>query len=177
MAPKFFNTLLILSLFLFLASCHSTRGSIEIDTSRKPSQPPSTYGKKKKHGPPAHAAAHGYRAKHTYRYYATVRVYYDLGRRLYFYLEGQHWRRSASLPRHLRARLDSDYVLIEMNTDKPYTQHAKHKKHHPPGKTKKYKADKNHSHKEKNKNYKTAKKHKHPGKSKNYKTAKKHQSK
>ena len=39
-------------------------------------------------GPPAHAKAHGYRAKHQYRYYPIVqKVYHDSERGLYFYLK------------------------------------------------------------------------------------------
>src|SRR5210317_1597878 len=58
--------------------------------------------KHKKIGPPAHAPAHGYRAKHQYRYYPSRSVYYDTGRRLYFYIKGDHWEVGAFLPNQIR---------------------------------------------------------------------------
>jgi hypothetical protein len=170
---KLILMVLIVSIFMFFNACSSTRGNIEIGTSRKPSKRQSTCGKKKRHGPPAHAPAHGYRAKYTYRYYAAAHVYFDIGRELYFYLEGQKWRVSASLPYHIRTRLDPDYVLIDMESDKPYTKHAKHKKHHPHGKTKKYEAGKKDKNLEKKK-LKANKKHTHHVKKKKFKTAKKY---
>ncbi len=39
-------------------------------------------------GPPPWAPAHGYRAKHRYRYYPSAEIYFDLGRGIYFYYEG-----------------------------------------------------------------------------------------
>jgi hypothetical protein len=92
--------------------------------------------KYKKEGPPAHAPAHGYRAKHKYRYYPSCSVYYDSGRRLYFYLRGDSWEVGASLPNHLRIGL-GDSVNIELDTDKPYIHHAEHVKKYPPGQLKK----------------------------------------
>ena len=90
----------------------------------------------KKGGPPAHAPAHGYRAKYQYRYYPECSVYYDDGRKIYFYIKGDHWEVGASLPYHLRVSL-GDFVHIEMETDKPYVHHAEHVKKHPPGHMKK----------------------------------------
>ena len=75
--------------------------------------------KHKKGGPPAHAPAHGYRAKHKYRYYPSCSVYYDSDRRIYFYLKGDYWEIGTSLPTHLRLGL-GDFVNIELDTDKPY---------------------------------------------------------
>ena len=89
-------------------------------------------------GPPPHAKAHGYRAKHTYRYYTCARVYLDLHRKVYFYLEGDHWRMSVSLPSQLRVQL-GEYVTIEMDSDKPYTRFEEHKQKYPPGQLKKKK--------------------------------------
>ena len=99
--------------------------------------------KHKKGGPPPHALAHGYRAKYQYRYYPGCSVYYDSGRKIYFYIKGDHWEVGASLPGHLRVSL-GDYVHIELETDKPYIHHAEHVKKHPPGHLKK-------EHKKKNK--------------------------
>jgi len=100
--------------------------------------------KHKKQGPPAHAPAHGYRAKHQYRYYPVRSVYYDTGRGLYFYLKGGNWEVGASLPSSLRVGL-GDSVSIELDTDKPYLYHADHVKKYPAGQMKKKK------HKKKNK--------------------------
>jgi len=93
---------------------------------------------KPKGGPPAHAPAHGYRAKHLYRYYPSCYVYFDVSRKCYFYLAGNGWRVSASLPVHMRAQL-GDYVSIEMDTDRPYTRFQEHKKKYPPRQLKKKK--------------------------------------
>ena len=98
--------------------------------------------KHKKKGPPAHAPAHGYRAKHQYRYYPSRSVYYDISRRLYFYLKGDNWEVGASLPNHIRIVL-GDSVSIELDTDKPYIHHADHVKKYPPGQLKKKNKKKN----------------------------------
>jgi hypothetical protein len=93
----------------------------------------------KKKAPPAHAPAHGYRAKHQYRYYPSRSVYFDTDRGLYFYLKGNNWEVGASLPTSLDVEL-GDSVSIELDTDKPYIYHADHVKKYPPGKKeKKYK--------------------------------------
>jgi hypothetical protein len=94
-----------------------------------------------KNGPPAHAPAHGYRAKHQYRYYPSCSVYFDIGRSVYFYLEGDNWRVSVELPNHLRARLGGS-VVVEMDTDKPYLKNEYHKQKYPPGQSKKKKSKK-----------------------------------
>ena len=91
--------------------------------------------KHKKEGPPPHAPAHGYRAKHQYRYYPSCSVYYDYGRKIYFYIKGDHWEVGASLPSHLRISL-GDSVNIELDADKPYIHHAEHVKKYPPGQLK-----------------------------------------
>ena len=80
-----------------------------------------------KGGPPPHAPAHGYRAKHSYRYYPSCYVYFDVSRKCYFYMAGDGWKVSASLPVHMRVQL-GDYVSIEMDTDRPYTKFKEHKK-------------------------------------------------
>jgi hypothetical protein len=90
----------------------------------------------KKGGPPPHAPAHGYRAKYTYRYYPSSCVYYDTGRKVYFYLQGDDWRASVSLPQHLNLRL-GNYVTMDMDTDKPYTRFEEHRHKYPPGQLKK----------------------------------------
>ena len=90
---------------------------------------------KKKGGPPPHAPAHGYRAKHHYRYYPSRHVYHDTDRGLYFYLIGDNWEVGVSLPNRLRGGL-GDSVSLELDTDRPYLYHSDHVKKYPPGKTK-----------------------------------------
>jgi hypothetical protein len=91
--------------------------------------------KHKKSGPPTHAPAHGYRAKHKYRYYPSQKVYHDSDRGLYFYLKGDNWEIGASLPSHMSADL-GESVTIELDTDKPYVHNADHIKKYPPKKSK-----------------------------------------
>ena len=100
-----------------------------------------TVNKVKKGGPPDHAPAYGYRAKHQYRYYPEKSVYYESARRLYFYLKGENWEIGASLPTGLKADL-GDYVSIELDTDKPYLHYSEHVKQYPPGKSKSNKTQK-----------------------------------
>lgn len=91
---------------------------------------------KKGGGPPDHAPAHGRRAKYRYRYYPDVSVYFDAGRGLYFYLFSGSWKFSTRLPGDLSGRLGSS-VFIEMDSDKPYIEHDRHKAKYPPGQAKK----------------------------------------
>lgn len=86
-------------------------------------------------GPPDHAPAHGYRAKHRYHYYPSSEVYFDDARGVYFYFSGHTWHMSARLPLNLKARL-GEHVSLEMETDKPYTEHKSHKAKYPPGQMK-----------------------------------------
>ena len=97
--------------------------------------------KSKKNGPPAHAPAYGYRAKHQYYYYPSSSVYHDPDRGLYFYLSGSNWRVSASLPTDLRMHLGTS-VSMGMETDKPYIYNAEHRKQYPPGQMKNMKKSK-----------------------------------
>jgi hypothetical protein len=89
--------------------------------------PSLALAKGEKAGPPKHAKAHGYRAKHTYRYYPSANAYYDVERKAYFYLEGTNWRMGVSLPDTLSVSLGK-YVTIEMDSDKPYTRFEEHKR-------------------------------------------------
>ena len=108
---------------ILFTGCQTTQ--VARDTG--PSAPPQ-----KEQSPPPWAPAHGYRAKHQYRYYPAVHVYFDVGRRMYFYHEGGQWRMSASLPRSIRIDIE-DYVTIEMDTSNPYEYHADVVKRYPPG--------------------------------------------
>ena len=98
--------------------------------------------KQKEGGPPAHAKAHGYRAKHKYRYYPDCSVYHDAERGLYFYIKSGNWEIGASLPYNLQMGL-GESVSLELDTDRPFTYHADHVKQYPPGKAKKSKNKKN----------------------------------
>ncbi|MBW1679538.1 MAG: hypothetical protein JRJ08_05275 [Deltaproteobacteria bacterium] len=97
-----------------------------------------SYGPSVKEGPPPWAPAHGYRAKYRYFYYPSSYIYFDTGRNLYFYFEGGQWQVSAALPAGIKLNV-SDYVTLEMDTDKPYQFHSDVVKKHPPGYLKKAK--------------------------------------
>ena len=106
-------------------------GSISIQWGKgSDSDQPKSVKNHKKGSPPAHAPAHGYRAKHKYRYFPSRSVYYDTGRGLYFYLKGDNWEVGASLPSSLRVGL-GDSVSIELDTDEPYNHHEEHVKKYP----------------------------------------------
>ena len=133
---KFLFIGLVIGLFVFGFNSSGFAGSsitIQWGKDSDSSNQAEGYSQKKKGGPPAHAPAHGYRAKHQYRYYASRSVYYDTQRRLYFYLKGENWEIGATLPNSLRVGL-GDFVSIELDTDKPYTHHQEHRKKYPPGK-------------------------------------------
>lgn len=123
----------MLQLFL-LPNCTVQRGGVVVGSPDPPPPP-------KKSGPPPWAPAHGRRAKYGYRYYPSHYVYYDVGRRVYFYIEGNGWQVSARLPSriHLAA---ADYVYVELDTDKPYKYFAQHRTKYPPGQLKKNKKPK-----------------------------------
>jgi len=121
--------LIFLSSVLFVIFFSAFNGDIRIGC-------PPVLAKGKTAGPPKHANAHGCRAKYTYRYYPSVKAYYDVNRGSYFYLEGSSWRMSVSLPSVLRVQL-GDYVSIEMGSDKPYTNFEEHQQKYPPGQVKK----------------------------------------
>jgi hypothetical protein len=121
-------------LFAFsFSACRTTRGGIHVGWGSEPHAVPK---KAWKGGPPAHAPAHGYRAKYTYWYYPSTCVYFDTYRKLYFYLEADNWKMAASLPEAVQLRLGS-YVTMELDTGKPYTRFEEHKRKYPPGQLKK----------------------------------------
>jgi hypothetical protein len=94
------------------------------------------YYEGKQKGPPPWAPAHGYRAKHQYRYYPSSSVYFDVGRVLYFYYCGDRWCVSGSLPGGFQIDWD-EYVTLEMDTDTPYEFHREVVRRYPPGQLKK----------------------------------------
>jgi hypothetical protein len=119
--------------------CYDTRVTLgEEPTYRQPPPPPEETKppRGRGHGPPPWAPAHGYRAKHHYRYYPSSEVYFDIGRAVYIYYEGERWRVSVKLPGEIRIDLN-DYVTLEMDTDKPYEYHSEVVKRYPPGHKKK----------------------------------------
>lgn len=134
--------------FLISGCATPNGGNISVDwedpKAQNESPPPKVA---KKSGPPAHAPAHGYRAKHTYRYYPNERTYYDSDRDVYFYIEKDGWTIGASLPNHIR--LSNDYVTMNLETDRPYEYFEEHADKYPSKKVKK---------KEKKKDKKWAKK-------------------
>lgn len=131
-------------IFLFSACTTPQGGGVGIDWGKQAgSRQPVEVAEVKQTGPPAHAPAHGYRKKYHYTYYPSANVYHDDERQIYFYLYGQNWRVSASLPGHIR--LDwTEYVNIEMENDIPYTENDTHKRKYPPGQLKKSKLSKKH---------------------------------
>lgn len=119
-----------LPIFLSTFSLMISFGSLTISDQNIPFSPSTVLAKDKKGGPPSHAQAHGYRAKYSYRYYPSARAYFDVQRKVYFYLEGSNWQMSVSLPSALKVQL-GDSVAIEMDSDKPYTQFEQHKRTYP----------------------------------------------
>lgn len=128
-------------ILIFMSGCASSRGGVGYEWG---SQEPRHHHETKvshKHGPPDHAPAHGYRAKHSYRYYPAKEVYYDTQRRIYFYIEGEIWKSGTSLPYHIEVSLGK-YQTVELYSDTPYEHHEKYKskykdKQTPPGQAKK----------------------------------------
>lgn len=121
---------LIFSSCLFLNGC----GTLRIGAGGDEAYERGPSGK----GPPPWAPAHGYRAKHKYRYYPSSQVYRDEERGVYIYYSKGKWRVSASLPVDVHVEL-GDYVTLEMDTDRPYEHHKDVVRHYPPGRAKKKK--------------------------------------
>lgn len=94
-----------------------------------------------KKGPPPWAPAHGHRAKYKYLYFPEGPAYYDTDRSVYFYIEGANWVVSVSLPDRLSMKV-GEHVVLEMDTDKPYTYYNDHNNKYPPGQAKKNKSNK-----------------------------------
>jgi hypothetical protein len=92
-------------------------------------------------GPVVVAKSNSKGGPYSYRYYPSCYVYFDISRKFYFYLAGDGWMVSASLPASMRVQL-GDHVSIEMDTDRPYTKFKEHKKKYPPGQLKKKKKKK-----------------------------------
>lgn len=120
-------------LFYFLTLPMASADSFSFSYSNDQAQTQGSVGSgSKQNGPPDHAPAHGYRAKHMYQYYPAASVYRDAGTGMYFYLSGSNWQVGASLPDALKVRLGSS-VSIELDTDKPYIYNKQHREQYPPG--------------------------------------------
>ena len=76
------------------------------------------------------------RLEYHYKYFPSAQVYFDVSRNVYFFLDGNQWRMSVSLPDRLRLKI-GEYVEISTDTDKPYEKFNVHKKKYPPGQLKK----------------------------------------
>ena len=139
MRPNHFILVFLTSLVFLISGCTTpSGGNISADWGNsEPLNEPSKPKLEEKSGPPSHAQAHGYRKKHTYRYYPNEYTYYDSERSLYFYFEGEGWKIAASLPNQIK--LSNDYVTINLKTDKPYRYFNEHSKKYPSKKIKKKK--------------------------------------
>jgi hypothetical protein len=133
---RYFNATGIILLVIFCSlvfnmGCQSARVLVGEDPAYRHEPPPPP----RETGPPPWAPAHGYRAKYRYHYYPSSSVYYDTGRKLYFYYDGGRWQVGLSLPTLLHIDIN-DYVSLEMGTDKPYKYHQEVVKRYPPGQKK-----------------------------------------
>jgi len=128
--------LLLFTLIVFFTSNLHAGSSFTFKWGKDSSEPEQQQVKQdnKKGGPPAHAKAHGYRAKHQYRYYPDQKVYHDPDRGLYFYLKGDNWEVGASLPSPLRSAL-GESVTIALDADNPSVHNDDHVKQYPPKKS------------------------------------------
>lgn len=120
---------------LAMSGCYGGRVVVEDRPVYTPPPPPPAPPPHEK-GPPPWAPAHGYRAKHQYHYYPASYVYLDIGRQVYFYYQGNGWQVSARLPVGISIDV-SDYVTLEMETDRPYQYHTEVARRYPPGQAKK----------------------------------------
>ncbi len=124
-----------------VAGCVVRKSSSPPPPSHKPPPPPPAH--KPAGGPPAHAPAHGQRRKHRYQYYPDSCVYFDIDRKVYFYLDGGSWRTSATLPGGIVLGATAA-VSLELDHATPYVEFDTHKSkypgrkgHIPPGQAKK----------------------------------------
>jgi hypothetical protein len=85
---------------------------------------------RRKGGPPPWAPAHGYRAKHQYRYWPGSQVYFAPERGVYFWLGENGWQMGANLPGGLR--LSGDTVTLDMDAARPYQWHREVVRRYPP---------------------------------------------
>ena len=142
---KGFVVLVVFSMLAFLTtSCQKTvTGRVIFEDPESEYRKGAKYPKpSNKEGPPPWASAHGYRAKYKYHYYPSSYVYYSSERRSYFYQDNRGWRSVYELPSWITIEKD-DYVILEMDTHRPYEFHSDVIKKYPPGQKKIMKKDKN----------------------------------
>ncbi|NOZ25288.1 MAG: hypothetical protein GXO94_04250 [Nitrospirae bacterium] len=84
-------------------------------------------------GPHPLPPPHRCKARHIYYYYPSAFVYFDVNRRLYFFLSNGAWVAAPVLPPTIVIRPDR-FVTIELDVDRPYIYFEKHRKKFPPGK-------------------------------------------
>jgi len=86
-------------------------------------------------GPPPWAPAHGARAKGfvRYRYYPELQVYFDPGRKVWFYIDASSgdWRMVADLPTVIVVGFSS-YVELDIEGGRPYVYHRDIRSRYPP---------------------------------------------
>ncbi|MFA5033413.1 MAG: hypothetical protein WC614_10380 [bacterium] len=82
-------------------------------------------------GPPSHAKAYGYRAKHTCWYYPNEEVYYLSESRTYAVIDGGNW-----VVVNAPGRALGSYVVIESETNKPWLRHSEYRGKYSPGQAK-----------------------------------------
>ena len=132
-------TLLVLSIFTVVSLSACTIGHRRGDSGVGRSD---RYNKRR--GPPKHAPAYGYQKKYRYRYYPDCEVYYDLGRKLYFYYNSGWWKMSVELPSYGCVRYNhyNNFVIIGMDSSRPEKYHKYTKDRHPGKRHKKSKKKK-----------------------------------
>ena len=119
---------IIIFVFLFAGSGFAdSSNSVKIvkDDEREYGQKRERY--KNPNDPLAHAPAQGYSAKFKYHYYPRCNFYYDAARGVYFYLKAENWEDGISLPSQLKRDL-GEYVILELDTDKPFLYNEEHSK-------------------------------------------------
>lgn len=81
--------------------------------------------------PTPEAPVRAVQPRHQYRYYPDSAVYMDTGRRLFFYRSGEKWLSTTLLPASIRVDW-KNYVILDLDTDKPYQRHSETVKRYPP---------------------------------------------
>lgn len=115
---------------VFLAGCsvhgHGPRVGLGVAIGGPP--PPPVVVAQPVPGPPVWAPAHGRRAmaSQRYYYYPSSGVYFNVATGSYFYMNGGNWQVAMSLPTTLVID-SSDYVSIELDTDRPYLFYDQHR--------------------------------------------------
>lgn len=118
---------------LMLAGCATDGPSphVGVGVSVGGSAPPPVIVESAGGGPPPWAPAQGRRAqeaqyRYYYHYYPASGVYMNVSTGGYFYLSGGSWQVAMTLPSTVM--LDtSNYVSLELETDRPYLYYNEHK--------------------------------------------------